>query len=73
MQECDYHLQYRLYLQALVRWLQRVQNKSFSYPRDFGGVCYLYLRGLNGLDDRTGVYFAQPTRDDLNLARLLGG
>jgi exodeoxyribonuclease V beta subunit len=73
MQACDYHLQYRLYLQALVRWLKRVHGKSFNFPRDFGGVYYLYLRGLNGLDDRTGVYFAQPTRDDLNLPRLLGG
>ncbi|MBL8798018.1 MAG: PD-(D/E)XK nuclease family protein, partial [Planctomycetia bacterium] len=71
MEESDYFLQYRLYVQALVRWLRRVRGKEFSFPRDFGGVYYLYLRGLNGLDDRAGVFFAQPTRYDLNLPRLL--
>jgi exodeoxyribonuclease V beta subunit len=72
MDDCDYHRQYRLYLQALARWLKRVHGKSPDPARDFGGVYYLYLRGMNGQDESSGVFCHKPTRDDLRLERVLG-
>jgi exodeoxyribonuclease V beta subunit len=72
MQECDYYRQYRLYAQALARWLTRVRGRAIHPARDFGGVYYLYLRGMNGQDEKTGVFFAPVTKDDLRLERVLG-
>jgi exodeoxyribonuclease V beta subunit len=71
MKECEYDRQYRLYLHALGRWLRRVRGKAFDFERDFGGVYYLYLRGMNGRDETAGVFFARPTADDLRLERVL--
>jgi exodeoxyribonuclease V beta subunit len=64
MAEADYHLQYRIYLQALERWLRRVHGPAFDFAHQFGGVYYLYVRGLNGRDESAGVFYhhpAQPT------------
>jgi exodeoxyribonuclease V beta subunit len=72
MRDCDYYRQYRLYLQALARWLSRTRGKAFDVLRDFGGVYYLYLRGMNGVDESAGVFFARPTAEDLLLERVLG-
>jgi len=71
MEQADYHRQYRLYLVALVRWLKRIYGKSFDYDGMIGGVFYLYVRGMNGEDDRSGVFFRKPTLTELNLAELL--
>jgi exodeoxyribonuclease V beta subunit len=71
MVECHYRLQYRLYLQALTRCLARSLGVRFDFSRDFGGVYYLYLRGLNGRDESSGVFFHRPTAGDLPLDRLL--
>lgn len=56
MTDADYFAQYRLYLNALSRWLQRVQP-GFDPACHLGGVYYLYLRGMNGTDESQGVYF----------------
>jgi len=69
--ECDYVRQYRLYLQALERWLCRVRGRTFDFQREFGGVYYLFLRGLNGVDDSAGVYFHRAEAQDLNLQAVL--
>jgi exodeoxyribonuclease V beta subunit len=71
MKECEYDRQYRLYLHALGRWLSRVRGKAFDFERDFGGVYYLYLRGMNGRDETAGVFLARPSTDDLCLERIL--
>lgn len=71
MAECDYIRQYRLYLHALKRWLERLRGRAVDVTRDFGGVYYLFLRGLNGRDETSGVYVHQPTTDDLQLQRVL--
>jgi exodeoxyribonuclease V beta subunit len=73
MRACDYILQYRLYLQALERWLKRVHGGAFQFDRDFGGVYYLYVRGMNGADESTGVFFHKPGPENLRLTRLLPG
>ena len=56
MAEHQYHLQYHLYMLALERLL-RLRHPDFSYVRDFGGVCYLFVRGLTGTDDPAGIFF----------------
>jgi exodeoxyribonuclease V beta subunit len=84
MNESDYHRQYRLYLQAIARWLRRARQSPPSPLRErgaggegeaflnqFGGVYYLYLRGLNGRDETTGVYFHRPTQQELDLDFVL--
>jgi exodeoxyribonuclease V beta subunit len=71
MDDSDYHRQYRLYFCALSRWLERVHGKSFSFLQHFGGVYYLFVRGLNGQDETTGVFFHRPTRADLDLAKVM--
>jgi exodeoxyribonuclease V beta subunit len=53
MADSDYHRQYELYLEALERWLKGMPGRA---PR-FGGVYYLFLRGMNGVDDTSGVFF----------------
>jgi exodeoxyribonuclease V beta subunit len=60
MREHDYLLQYHLYTLALHRWLaQRVPG--YQYERDFGGVYYLFLRGLGpGRPLGSGVWLDKP-------------
>ncbi len=41
-----YPLQYLLYTVALNRYLT-LRIKDYSYERDFGGVYYLFLRGID--------------------------
>jgi exodeoxyribonuclease V beta subunit len=69
MTDSDYRRQYQLYLQAVARWLERVHGAR-ALDR-FGGVLYLYVRGLNGRDDSSGVYFHRPTARDLDLRAVL--
>jgi exodeoxyribonuclease V beta subunit len=57
-----YYLQYLIYSVALHRFLQlRVEN--YDYQLHFGGVYYLFLRGLSPQAAAgTGVYFHKPTQ-----------
>ncbi len=58
MAEHQYLLQYHLYLVALHRYLQR-RVANYGYERDFGGVLYLFVRGMVGQGD-TGIFFDRP-------------
>jgi exodeoxyribonuclease V beta subunit len=71
MRACDYIRQYRLYLQALARWLRRVHGDTLDPTCALGGVYYLYVRGMNGKDESAGVFFHRPTADDLRLEQIL--
>ena len=70
----DYWLQYLFYTLALHRYLG-ARLRDYDYDRHFGGVFYLFLRGMR--PDRspaTGVYRARPQRDlILALDRFFGG
>lgn len=60
MGENNYHLQYYIYSVALCKYLSmRLQN--FVYERDFGGVIYLFVRGIRETGD-TGIFFAKPDK-----------
>ena len=69
----QYDLQYLIYSVALTRYLRR-RLPDFDYDRDFGGVRYLFLRGMNGVNDETGIYADKPDAAFLaRLDRVLGG
>lgn len=60
MLEESYFLQFLLYTVALHRYL-RLRFPGYSYEKHFGGVCYLFLRGIEqDHRARNGVYFQRP-------------
>lgn len=75
MEEHRYDVQYVIYSLALHRFLKQRRKQKYDYQRDFGGVIYLFLRGLaienNTLElpaqapsfqegMPTGVYYVKP-------------
>lgn len=46
MEEHRYDVQYMIYSLALHRYLKQRLKNRYDYARDFGGVIYLFLRGL---------------------------
>jgi exodeoxyribonuclease V beta subunit len=74
MAENNYHLQYLLYTVAWTRYL-RSSLKDFDYERDFGGVLYLFLRGVDATLDETGqprgVFFKRPDATIINRLEAL--
>jgi exodeoxyribonuclease V beta subunit len=54
-----YHLQYLIYTVALHRYL-RWRRPGYDYERDFGGVFYLFLRGMGPDHPGRGVYATRP-------------
>ena len=60
MAEHRYDLQYLVYTVALHRYL-RLRVADYDYARHFGGVYYLFLRGMGPAGpDRGGIYFDRP-------------
>lgn len=62
MQAHRYDLQYQLYTLALHRYL-RHRIADYDYDRHFGGVIYLFLRGVDGDDPQQGIYATRPERE----------
>lgn len=71
MNHNHYHLQYHLYSIAAVKYLKsRLQN--FDYDQDFGGVYYVFVRGVRA-DQTTGIFYAKPSLNKLKqLAAAVG-
>lgn len=73
-----YHLQYLLYTLALKRYLA-LRLPDFDYERDFGGVFYLFVRGVRPgwktpEGQPTGVYFHRPPEAAMDsLEALIAG
>ncbi|REL33649.1 exodeoxyribonuclease V subunit beta [Rhodohalobacter sp. SW132] len=61
-----YDLQYHLYTVALLAYL-RTRVPGFSYENDFGGVAYLFVRGMKP-GSSNGVWFHKP---DLSVIQKL--
>jgi len=62
MDEHRYHLQYLIYTVALHRYLA-AHLPGYAYDRHFGGVYYLFIRGMrpeNGCE--TGVFYHRPDK-----------
>jgi exodeoxyribonuclease V beta subunit len=59
MQSHRYDLQYQLYTLALHRYL-RHRIADYRYEEHFGGVIYLFLRGVDAADPQSGAYRTRP-------------
>lgn len=65
-----YNLQYHLYTVALVNMLERT-IKDFNYDTHFGGVAYLYVRGMSA-GSSNGIWFHKPEEQTIrNLQTIL--
>jgi len=63
MKKDFYILQYHLYVLALVQYLQQ-RIPGFSYEKHFGGVFYIFLRGVDPeKNSEYGVYTDLPDKD----------
>lgn len=68
----SYYLQYMIYTVALHGFLSS-RMKGYDYDRHFGGVFYLFLRGIDGKTDR-GVFADRPSKElTMALSNFLGG
>ena len=57
-----YYLQYHIYTVAVHRYLG-ARMRDYAYERHFGGVLYVFLRGIGEHDGTvSGVYAARPSR-----------
>ncbi|MHC1699128.1 MAG: exodeoxyribonuclease V subunit beta [Geobacteraceae bacterium] len=54
-----YHFQYLLYLVALNRYLEQ-RDPAYRYASHFGGVLYLFLRGVDPALPGNGIYYELP-------------
>lgn len=61
MQSHRYDLQYQLYSLALHRYL-RHRLTDYDYDTHFGGVIYLFLRGVDSGDSGQGIFATRPER-----------
>jgi exodeoxyribonuclease V beta subunit len=61
-----YELQIKIYAIAVIRLLQI--GSAVEYERRFGGLLYLFIRGLSGAagESSQGAYFHRPTWEDVN-------
>lgn len=73
MREHNYGLQYWIYTVVLHRYLQsRVAN--YDYEKHFGGIRYLYVRGMQPDIPMSGVFEDRPELEKVEaLAALFGG
>ena len=57
MQHSEYDLQALIYTLALHRWLRFRLGTGYDYARDFGGIRYLFCRGLDATrTDSPGIH-----------------
>ncbi len=62
MHEHRYDLQYLIYVVALHRYL-RYRMPGYDFERDFGGVFYLFVRGMRKeMGPTRGVHFVRPEK-----------
>lgn len=59
MQSHRYDLQYQLYSLALHRYL-RHRIADYDYEQHFGGVIYLFLRGVEAQKPQQGIFTTRP-------------
>lgn len=57
-----YDLQYQLYSLALHRYLKQ-RLPDYDYETYFGGVYYLFLRGIDNVNSQNGIFFYRPVKE----------
>jgi exodeoxyribonuclease V beta subunit len=73
MREHNYGLQYWIYTVVLHRYLQ-TRLPDYDYESHFGGVRYLFVRGMRPDQPMSGVYQDRPDLERVEaLAALFGG
>jgi len=73
MREHNYGLQYWIYTVVLHRYLQ-MRLPDYDYETHFGGVRYLFVRGMQPDQPMSGVYQDRPDLERVEaLASLFGG
>jgi exodeoxyribonuclease V beta subunit len=60
----QYFLQYHLYALALHRYLGR-RLPGYTFDRHFGGVFYLFIKGMSPENGTAGVFFEKPPEERL--------
>jgi len=58
----NYFLQYQLYTVALDKYL-RLRMPDYDYERNFGGVFYIFVRGVDPARPELGVYRDRPRQE----------
>ncbi len=69
MSENNYHLQYLIYTLATKRYLES-RLPDFDYEKDFGGVLYLFVRGMRK-DSGNGVFYRKPSVAKIKLLETI--
>ena len=67
IRERSYDLQYHLYIVALDKYLRR-RLANYDYEKQFGGVRYIFLRGVTPEQPELGIYHDRPAAE--KIARL---
>ena len=71
MSKHAYYLQYLFYAVAVHQYLKHALF-NYSYDRNFGGIYYLFLRGIDGISNR-GIFADRPSEKLLEeLSMVLG-
>lgn len=72
MYENNYNLQYLIYTVALTKYL-KLRKPDFDYDTHFGGVIYLFLRGVRA-EGQTGIYYTKPAKELIKqMKEVIGG
>lgn len=72
IEERGYDLQYHIYIVALDKYL-RARLANYDYKKHFGGVRYIFLRGLAAEKPELGIFCERPSaRKIAALSALLG-
>jgi len=64
IESANYDMQYHLYVVALKKYLT-ARISDFDYERDFGGVGYLFVRGMRA-GSNCGVWWVKPREEVIN-------
>ncbi|MBS1567440.1 MAG: PD-(D/E)XK nuclease family protein, partial [Bacteroidetes bacterium] len=71
MNENNYHLQYLIYTIAVRKYL-RTRIQGFDYSTQFGGVIYLFVRGVRA-GTANGIFTTRPAEAKIDaLEKLIG-
>ena len=63
MASSEYDLQALLYTLAVHRWMRLRLGQRYDYERDFGGVRYVFCRGLQREDPGQGIFVPRFSRE----------
>jgi exodeoxyribonuclease V beta subunit len=64
MNQSNYHLQYMIYSLAIKKYLESKFGTAFNFNKHFGGVIYLFLRGVRQGSD-TGIYATKLSLEEV--------